>query len=341
MSFLALAPAAISAGGSILSGLMGSKAADRAAQMQNLNLQLQSAIANRSLASADRAQGISLAGQTDAEGNQTVYDPATNTWHTILTANQKKLQSASDSEQYQRNTVDAAIARRRLIANDTRQTTEGNVADGLLSDMQHKLSQPTLNNGNAGSAGARLLNDRNVLDSQQAALRGFETQGLRSGNGNILDAIDRSRAESGSALAHNEAAAAGGNAAPDPYSSVGPTADLYNSFASRASASPGSNFSPFAGGGSLTQAIANQARNSALTGGLGSSAGNTASNAFENGIGPLMKPNFSGAQSMLGTSSGISGFLKDPNVSSYLSKLFGGGGASGSTQAASDAGFYM
>lgn len=64
---------------------------------------------------ADRANRLGTAGHSDAFGDTTAYNPATNTWETTLSPTQKAIADATQSEQYKSLTSDAA--RNRAIKN--------------------------------------------------------------------------------------------------------------------------------------------------------------------------------------------------------------------------------
>ena len=79
----------------------------------NLSFQKQQA------ANQERQAGAT---KVDANGNKTVYDPATNTWKVELTPLQQAIQDASQSEQLKTVTTDAA--RKRQLADRQQQYSE-------------------------------------------------------------------------------------------------------------------------------------------------------------------------------------------------------------------------
>jgi|SRR5882762_1559083 len=80
---------------------LGASASGEAALVQMMNLQFQRD-------QALKQQRLATAGRTDAYGNQQVYDPATNSWKTILTPTQNQIIQAGQTEQLKELTTDAA-----------------------------------------------------------------------------------------------------------------------------------------------------------------------------------------------------------------------------------------
>jgi hypothetical protein len=85
------------------------------------------------------AQKLGLATNVDASGNITYYDPQKNSWQTILSPTQRRLQDASDTEQLRSLTTDAGMARSdRINAAHTR-ALEGDTADTLRNQLNNRL----------------------------------------------------------------------------------------------------------------------------------------------------------------------------------------------------------
>jgi len=68
---------------------------------------------------ADQANRLATATRTDAYGNQMRYNPATNSWETILTPTQKGIVGAQEQEQLRSLTEDAT--RNRQLLEEARQ----------------------------------------------------------------------------------------------------------------------------------------------------------------------------------------------------------------------------
>lgn len=126
--------------------------------------------------------------KVDANGNKTVYDPATNTWKVVLTPMQQAIQDASQSEQLQTVTTDAA--RKRDLANRQQQYSEdaGTPYNEAIQKFIHQQpkSEGAINNDletlgiQANQSGAK---------SNQADL---VKQALRLGRGGDINQIIKS-----------------------------------------------------------------------------------------------------------------------------------------------------
>lgn len=108
---------------------------------QNDQNDLAAALAYRQMQEADRAYKASIAGRVDAMGNQTIYDPATNTWQTIASPETKRRDEVAALEEYRRNTEDAALRRTGLRENADRRLMEGQAADALFEDVLMRMAE--------------------------------------------------------------------------------------------------------------------------------------------------------------------------------------------------------
>lgn len=107
---LAALTAAAAVGGTALSAVNSQNASSAAAKTSSNNAQ--SAANSEQYQHALNAEAMkrSIAGSTDARGDQTYYDPATNTWKTKLSNTGAQLQGASDAASIKRNTGDVQTA---------------------------------------------------------------------------------------------------------------------------------------------------------------------------------------------------------------------------------------
>lgn len=121
-------------GASLLSSIIGNHNAQETA---NANLQFQRD-------QAANQQRLSTATRTDAYGNQEQYDPASNTWKTVLTPMQQAIQDAGTTEQYRSLTEDAA--RNRQLRTRQAQKSEDAVTP-YNKAVQTYLNNPTASEG--------------------------------------------------------------------------------------------------------------------------------------------------------------------------------------------------
>lgn len=157
------------AAASLASTGAGLLSANAQQQSNAANLSLQSAIAANQLELADRAQRIGLATRVDANGNQVVYDPATNTVVTVLSPEQQQLADAAQGAQLSRLTVDEPIRRQAIISGAERSGREGQLADAILAQFQDHTV-------NGGVSPAALTSSMN-LDRRAQINAGFDDVG--------------------------------------------------------------------------------------------------------------------------------------------------------------------
>lgn len=228
----------ISAGAGILSSILGSNAADDQLKMQREQLKFQKEQAKAQLELAKEAARMGKATQVDAAGNLTAYDEATNTWKTILSADQKALLDANEIESLTALTRDASLSRgERETAARTR-VGAGETADTLKSQIDQQLSgRGGYNTGDIESS-LRLSRERAVSQGFDDVSNTLSTQAMRSGSRNldqIASALARARSQ---AIAQqlgdprNEAIV---QAEQLNQGKLGQNANLYNLFNSTAS----------------------------------------------------------------------------------------------------------
>jgi hypothetical protein len=283
----AIVAAGIGAGGSIISGLIGAGAARQQASLQAALGQLQ-------LNQAAKQFNASVAKQTNARGDQVIYDPTTNQWISILSPQGRALQSASDAEELQRLTVDAPLRREGLVANATRRREEGSLADALMRNVRD--DQVSGGKYNAGALASSIRSDRKAAidnafdDDLNLVLR----SAMRSGASNqdeMIRSSGRERAKSyltmmGNPDLEGEQAAQSLNA-----NNTGDLLNRYTTLASRAGAFDDGGFAPNQSA-SLADALMSKASGQSLYGMLGANSGlNAAANTFARAGTPPMLNN--------------------------------------------------
>jgi hypothetical protein len=180
---------------------------------------------------------LSTAGQTDARGNQVIYDPGTNTWKTLLSPEGQALLARSDAinrmqdvQTLGRGATEKSLAYQRRLA-------EGSTAAPILDQLRYGYGAPT----KAGVVGAnKIAGATGASESADAARAGYTGAALRTGFGyaplqQTLASVDRN-ATTGIRTAIANADATGNtdyNAALSGFQA--PRANLYNAMATRAS----------------------------------------------------------------------------------------------------------
>ena len=174
-----MVPAAM-VGSAAISGGMGLTAANQANKAAAANMSLQAALANQQMELASRQLNAQLAKQTDAQGNQTMYDPTTNQWVTVLSPIGRQLQQATDKEQLLRLTDDANMRRRGMQDNELRRQDEGRLADALMRQYQYVQSNPR-DMGDEMTSQLRIANLQGTANANDEFRRNYSMQGLRTG----------------------------------------------------------------------------------------------------------------------------------------------------------------
>jgi hypothetical protein len=209
---------------------------------------------------ASRIEAKQDLGQTDAKGNTTKFVPGVG-WVQELAPAQKALQARQDSEQMAQF-GDLAKKRRHMDLNLARQAKEADYGNALFDEMKTRAA-PTageierLITGAQATGTNRAFDDTAKIASRQALRTGTNPSG-------ILSEIARQR---GKELGNI------GGAARTQAMSLAPQledqeekmkANLYNLFATRASANPEASFSPIA----IDTGGLSQAANRDMSGGL-------------------------------------------------------------------------
>ncbi len=241
--------AALQGVGSIVGPILAARASRENAAMQRAGLDAQYQTLYEARQANRVAQELSrrnldaqLADTVNARGGRTHYDPVAKEWRVLPSASEQSLIGASDREEMQRLSSDAAMQRTGRAENRIRRLNEGAAASPLLAE----LSRPS-----PYSAGrmTSLLTDRarsGINEGFDETQRQALVQGIRSqtGMGDIVSALAKSR---GRALANaNTAGAVEGITQSEALkdsrrSSAGNT---YNMLASRAQNTDDVPFSP-------------------------------------------------------------------------------------------------
>lgn len=127
--------AALAAGSLINSVMQGNSADKLNRQIAQRNFELQQQSANRQNALANRMLEQQESGSTDIRGNRTQYIPGVG-WVATPSDMTRRLTGASDQEELNRLTVDAALRRRGMQANEQRRGEEGGYADEVMNELQ-------------------------------------------------------------------------------------------------------------------------------------------------------------------------------------------------------------
>lgn len=247
-------------GAEVGTGLLGLNAQKKQAKEQNKLIQQQNQLAQQQLALQERLINLGLASTTDGKGNTTFYDPATNSWKTILSEQSALLENLSDQELIKALQIDAPLARGELLANAARRSREGGMADGALMEYAAKKAMPQFS---GASIAAALRNGRtaavNAAFDEMAGL--MNKQALRSGITGATNAgamLAKARANTIAQMMGNPELE--GMQAAFELNNVdrNNTLSNYERFASRASGAPGFAAPQPNISANLTQALANQ-----------------------------------------------------------------------------------
>lgn len=147
------------------------------------------------------ANEMGTAGKTDAYGDTTTYDPATNTWKTTLSPMQQAIANAQQSEQFKQATTDAARNRsiRQLMYNNAL----GAETDYNKARAGYEYDQPASQGALQDKLTTLMTNANNQLssDNESAASRALLRQGRGDQLATLVNTIQNNR---GKALAGDE-----------------------------------------------------------------------------------------------------------------------------------------
>lgn len=233
-------------GTSLISGLMGSsaekKAADANREIAKDNLKWEREQFYKMLEIASRQEAEGKLGYTDANGNRVSFVEGKG-WVTDLSPQQKLLQEYYQAEERNQLQQDLPAKRQQVMANLIAQGNERQYADALLTQM--KGLRP------------------DTPDSVESIRNALSAEGINKGMDNALEISMRNAMRTGSSNAGDIAAKIGSErgdqlrkafmenksgAADEAYNryatKVGNIANLYNTFATRASGLPPTSYQP-------------------------------------------------------------------------------------------------
>lgn len=237
--------ALIGAGGSIASGIMGMNAANNAAAYNYysdlMNFYQRENERKDTINEAKRVEGDQKLGMTDASGNRVRFVDGVG-WVTELSDEQDQLRELQEREQIAQLTEDLPMRRRRMQENDVRQDREGAYADRILDAMQRQQStnprELELLLNQAATHGITQGFDSALEDGMRASLR------TGSNAGKVDAQVGEARANALMQAFLNNRVNARSMAKDESAQQAANMANLYNMFATRASALPEASFQP-------------------------------------------------------------------------------------------------
>lgn len=230
---MALPLAAISAGAGILSSIFGSGAQKKQLKLQREQFEFQKQQAQAQLELAKEAARMGKATQTDAAGNLTMYDEATNSWKTILSADQQNLLDASERESLTQLTRDAALSRGERETSARSRVGAGETAGTVKSQIDDQLAGRSGYNPRDIESSLRLSRERAVSQGFDDVSNTLSTKALRSGSGNLEQiggALARARSQAIAQQMGDPVTEAMGMAQTLNQARLGGNANLYNMF---------------------------------------------------------------------------------------------------------------
>jgi len=224
---------AISAGAGILSSIFGASSQRAQLRQQREQFEFQRQQAQAQLELAREAARMGRASQMDAAGNLTVYDEATNSWKTVLSADQQMLLDASERESLMQLTRDASLSRgeRETAARDRVGARE--TAGAVKSQIDDQIAGRSGYNAGDIESSLRLSRERAVSQGFDDVSNTLSTQAMRSGSSNlnqIGSALARARAQAIAQQMGDPNTEAMGMAQQLNQARMGGNAQLYNMF---------------------------------------------------------------------------------------------------------------
>lgn len=246
MEMFGLLGAGLGAAGSIGSAVIGANAQHEASvnnyMIALMNYYQRQREVMQARQEAARIEHRNDQGFTDARGNSTKFVPGQG-WVATAAPAVKALQNRETSEQMQALGTDASVKRQQLLKNSERSSGEGDYANALMDQMrrQTRTNPDQLENTLRGAATQGV---NRAYDDTQASLNTEALRTRSSNAGEMMKTLARSRASSlGDAMMGARMAAL--DKAPQlDAANKGSEANLYNMFASRASAMPDVAFQP-------------------------------------------------------------------------------------------------
>jgi len=258
----------LSAGSTLISTILGNNAAKKQQNLAEQQLAQQQALSQQQQNLAEKMAQLGLATTVDGNGNITAYDPATNTWRTILAPEQQALQNLSDQELKQALSIDAPVNRTENLINAIRRSREGSTADGMLLGIQDQLKGTTAVRGADLASSLRLSREKAVNDGFDTISNNLGTQALRSGitsGGALAGALAKQRSQTLAQTMGNPDLEGIQLADEINQSRTGNSFNLYNAMAGRAAGAPIQSFNPVGISQQLTNSL-NTSRSAAQLG---------------------------------------------------------------------------
>ena len=224
---------AISTGAGILSSIFGASSQRAQLRQQREQFEFQKQQAQAQLELAREAARMGRASQMDAAGNLTIYDEATNSWKTVLSADQQQLLDASERESLQQLTRDASMSRneREIASRDRYGARE--TAGAVKSQIDDQVAGRGGYNAGDIESSLRLSRERAVSQGFDDVSNTLSTQAMRSGSGNlnqIASALARARSQAIAQQMGDPRTEAVGMAQQLNQARMGGNAQLYNMF---------------------------------------------------------------------------------------------------------------
>lgn len=241
-------PALLGALGTIGGGIAGMFAQDDANET-NWNI----ALMNYYQREKERREQIKMAneirdeqklGGTDAQGNNTKFVRGKG-WVTTLSPQQKLMQALQNREQEQVLTNDLPMKRAQLDKNRERQSAEGHQADALLRQFRRNSMNSESPQAleallyNAKSRGVNEAADKSIGTAMRSTIRSGSSNG-----GKLAAAINKQRSAALGDASEDARMASYDLADNMKQKKLSNGGNLYNMFATRASAMPGVSYAP-------------------------------------------------------------------------------------------------
>lgn len=264
-------PATIAMAGSslasTLAGIFGQSSANKLAKKQ---MEQNFGLAQEQLALTKDDAKLARAGTTDELGNSVYYDPNTNSWKTVLSADGQQISDANRSEQLRQLQYDLPMARAEAIQNALQRTRERQTAGALGQQLNDQVSGRTGVTGSSIASALRMGRQQALSAGQRQATKAFNTNALRTGMGagaaaDALSSAGQDWADQAKQTLGNAALEGRQTADEMNQQSRGSLVDAYSAMASRASGSPGASYTPSNQNSALASTLAN-ARNGAISG---------------------------------------------------------------------------
>lgn len=308
----------IGGAGSIVSGIMGARAADDASernwQINLLNYYAREQERRDRIAQATRNERDQKLGYTDSDGSRVRFVEGVG-WVSDLSDEAQDIQDAQRAEQLRVLQQDLPMRRRSMERNERRSYQDEADADALRRDMRDLRRAPD------SELEALLYNSAvqgmdDAFDKSQSAA---VTSAMRTGSSNIdriLSGLNKDRAEAQGRAAMEAKLKARGSGDADFENKRAQLANLYNMFATRASVAPDVSYQPM-NVDKNSQGMMAQGSQNAMK------AGSELASAFgaKGGTMDYTQPNYGWANAIGGGANALSSMFR--NMAG--SDLFGGG----------------